>query len=36
MRIKDVQYIYIGIPSDPGVVFDLDVLKAIRISGIVN
>ena len=26
----------VGMPSDPGAVFDLDVFKAIRISGIVN
>ena len=26
----------VGIPSDAGAVFDLDVFKVIRISGIVN
>ena len=26
----------VGIPSDPGAVFDQDVLKAIQISGILN
>ena len=26
----------VGIPTDPGAVFDLDVIRAVRISGIVN
>ena len=26
----------VGIPSDPGEVFDLDVFNAVRISGIAN
>ena len=44
MRIKDVQYIstshswstQVGIPSDSGAMFNLDVLKAVQIWGIVN